>query len=210
MHRLFVGIALPDKIKSRLLDLTGGLDGTRWQTADQLHLTLRFIGEVSADQGEDVRTVLGAVGGQPFDVGLQGLGTFGKTRQPRALWVGVDRADPLKHLHEKIDQALLRADLPPEKRKFKPHVTLARFRRPSLGKLDAYLERHAGIALPPFAVTRFTLFESHLCTDGARYEAVEDYPLDPSVPEGTDDPGDLGDIAAAEGFDMEQEGIEVV
>lgn len=210
MHRLFVGVELPERVKTHLLMLMGGLDGTRWQAEHQLHLTLRFIGEVPAEQAEDIRSVLSTVSGAPFDVTLEGMGTFGKLRQPRTLWLGVQDADPLKHLHEKIDQALVRAGLPPEQRKFKPHVTLARFRKPSFGKLDAYLERHAGVSVPGFTVTRFTLFESHLCTDGARYDPVEIYPLDRLTPETPEDVFDLSEIGAAEGFYVEQQGVQIV
>ena len=182
MHRIFIGLELPDSIKTQLLILMGGLEGVRWQTEDQLHLTLRFIGEVDRACAEDVRAALGLVMADPFEVKLEGVGYFGKERAPRLLWAGVADPAPLRHLHDKLDQALLRVGIAPETRKFKPHVTLARFRRPgSVTRLNTYLQSSAALSLPGFPVNRFTLFESHLCSDGACYQAVEVYPLGPQM-----------------------------
>ncbi|MBK5911080.1 2'-5' RNA ligase [Rhodothalassium salexigens] len=203
MHRLFVGLALPQPVRQQLLLLMGGVDGARWQGDHQLHLTLRFIGEVPARQADDIRSALAQVRAAPFTVTLEGLGTFGKPRSPRSLWIGVADADPLKHLHEKIDQALVRVGLAPEQRKFKPHVTLARFKRTNPAKLDGYLEARAGARTAAFPVTRFTLFESHLCSDGALYDPVETYPLDRSGTEAVEDGPDLPGIAAAERLHVE-------
>ncbi|MGF1606074.1 MAG: RNA 2',3'-cyclic phosphodiesterase [Rhodothalassiaceae bacterium] len=213
MHRLFVGLELPDRIKGHLIALMGGLEGVRWQTEDQLHLTLRFIGEVDRAKAEDIRSALGLVSGEPFDVKLEGVGYFGPDRSPRLLWAGVADPAPLKHLHEKLDQALTRVGIAPESRKFKPHVTLARFRRPAAAtaRLPLFLERSACLSLPAFTVTRFVLFESHLLGEGACYDAVESYPLGLSLdPEDIERFGEWGEVAGPEGFDMEQDRIGLI
>jgi 2'-5' RNA ligase len=176
MHRLFAAIRPPAAVRARLLALMEGVKGARWQDDGQLHLTLRFIGEVDARQAEDVVLALGAVRHPPFAIALDGVGSFGSRGRTNALWAGVRPHDRLAHLHRKIDQALVRAGLEPERRAYLPHITLARFGRES-GGLDDFLVRHAGLAGPSFEVASFALFESRLGHEGAAYSIVEQYPL---------------------------------
>ena len=178
MHRLFVAIRPPPEIRTRLLDLMEGVAGARWQDDDQLHLTLRFIGEVDGRTADDVLVALRTVRRPGFNIALEGLGKFGSRGRVNALWAGVRPHDQLAHLHRKIDQALVRAGLEPERRAYLPHVTLARFGRDS-GGLDAFLERHAGLVSAPFEVAHFALYESHLGQAGASYTIVERYDLMP-------------------------------
>lgn len=176
MTRLFVALELPEDIKARLTLCRGGIPSARWQAAEQMHLTLRFIGEVSQPQELDIRAALAAVRFQPFQIALSGLGLFGKLRKPRLLWVGADDAKPLKHLHEKISQSLATAGLAPEERKFTPHVTLARFRPGPAPRLEDFLDHYAGLALPAFQVNSFALFSSHLSQAGAQYRVEGTFP----------------------------------
>ena len=176
MHRLFVAIRPPADIRNRMLDLMEGVAGARWQDDDQLHLTLRFIGEVDGRVADDVVAALAAVSHPPFIIALDGLGKFGSKGRVTALWAGVKPHDALAHLHRKVDQALVRAGLAPERRAYLPHITLARFGREA-GGLDSFLEMHAGLASPPFGVTHFALFESRLGQAGASYTIVERYAL---------------------------------
>ncbi len=175
MTRLFVAVELPEDVKGRLASCRGGVEGARWQDIAQMHLTLRFIGEVDQPQEVDIRAALTGLRFQPFQVTLAGIGLFGKARRPRALWVGVDDPKPLKHLHEKIDQALVSAGVAPEERKFTPHVTLARFRGRAR-RLEDFLDSCAGLALPAFEVNSFALFSSHLSHTGAQYRVEEAFP----------------------------------
>ena len=177
MHRLFVAIRPPVEIRNRLLDLMEGVAGARWQDEDQLHLTLRFIGEVDARAADDVAAALGTVRHPRFQIALDGLGKFGSRGRVNALWAGVRPHDQLAHLHRKIDQALVRAGLEPERRAYLPHITLARFGRDTSG-LDPFLDRHAGLSGDPFEVAHFALFESELGHSGAVYSIVERFSLD--------------------------------
>jgi 2'-5' RNA ligase len=163
-------------IRSQLLRLMEGVRGARWQDDDQLHLTLRFIGEVDARVAEDVAAALGTVRQPRFSVALDGVGQFGSRGRANALWAGVRPHDPLAHLHRKVDQALMRAGLEPERRAYLPHITLARFGRES-GGLDAFLARHAGLSSDPFEVADFALYESRLGHERASYTVVERYDL---------------------------------
>ncbi|MBA2919811.1 RNA 2',3'-cyclic phosphodiesterase [Sphingomonas sp. MAH-20] len=176
MHRLFVAIRPPATIRSALIGLMEGIRGARWQDDEQLHLTLRFIGEVDGRTAEDVAAALGGVRQPPFAVALDGVGQFGSRGRPNALWAGVRPHDSLAHLHRKVDQTLVRAGLDPEGRAYLPHITLARFGRES-GGLDAFLARHAGLSSAPFEVTGFALYESRLGHAGATYTMVERYDL---------------------------------
>ncbi|KMS57640.1 RNA 2',3'-cyclic phosphodiesterase [Sphingobium cupriresistens] len=174
MHRLFVAIRPPADQRAHLLSLMDGVDGARWQSDDQLHLTLRFIGAVDRHRANDIADALGAIRFAPFDVHLTGVGAFDRKGVVDTLWAGVKPRDPLAALHRKIDRACVSIGLSPESRAYLPHVTLARFGR-SGGLIDPFLARHAALNRAPFRVDRFTLFESRLGQQGAIYHAIADY-----------------------------------
>lgn len=173
--RLFVALDLPDPVKDQLLGLSGGVSGARWQTRDQLHLTLRFIGEVDRHQLRDVAAALAGIHHPGFSLALAGAGVFGKPGRPDTLWIGVSPRKPLETLHHKVEQALAGAGLEPERRQYTPHVTLARLNGRT-GPLHGFLE--APVASQPFAVQDFCLFQSTLGHEGAVYDILERYPLD--------------------------------
>jgi 2'-5' RNA ligase len=176
MHRLFVAIRPPEDIRAPLIDLMEGVVGARWQSEDQLHLTLRFIGEVDGRLAEDIDTALQSVRHPRFGIALSGLGVFDRRGSPTALWAGVAPHEPLKALHKKIDQALVRAGVPPERRAYLPHITLARFGR-GVGPLQPLLESAGTIGSAPFGVTEFRLYESRLLAAGAEYTPLACYSL---------------------------------
>ncbi|MBS0504246.1 MAG: RNA 2',3'-cyclic phosphodiesterase [Proteobacteria bacterium] len=176
MHRLFVALRPPAPVRARLIGLMEGVGGARWQDDDQLHITLRFIGEVDAPVAEDVAAALGSVHHAPVTVRLGGIGTFDKRGRVNTVWAGVRPQEALAHLHRKIDQALVRAGLEPEQRAYLPHITLARFGRDSAG-LDAFVARHSGLSSEPFEMSWFGLYESRLGQDGATYDLIERYDL---------------------------------
>ena len=176
MHRLFVAIRPPASIRGQLLGIMGGVSGARWQNDEQLHLTLRFIGEVDGRQADDVHTALAGVRQAPFDIAVAGLGTFDRRGEPIALWAGVVPREPLNDLHKKVDQACQRAGLQPEGRAYHPHVTLARLNRSS-GPVGGMMAAEGSLHSPPFTVTAFHLYESDLTPDGPIYRIAETYPL---------------------------------
>lgn len=175
MHRLFVAVVPPREVRVRLLAGMGGVTGARWQSDDQLHLTLRFIGEVDRHAAQDVAAALGSIHHPGFTLALDGIGHFDRKGRIDALWAGVTPHAPLKNLHNKMDQALVRVGLPAEGRAYLPHITLARFSR-GTGPLAPLA---SGDRLPamPFDVRDFCLFESELGTTGAVYSVVERYRL---------------------------------
>ena len=176
MHRLFVAIRPPAALLGACLEaMADGPAGWAWQTVEQLHLTLRFIGEVERPMAEDIAVELASIRGKPIELGLDGVGLFDQGSRS-ALFARAVPRDPLAALHAKIDRALVRLGLPPERRAYLPHITLARRRRAALDPAP-WLELHAGLAAPPVTATDFTLYESSLTRHGAHYEPVADYPL---------------------------------
>ncbi|NIJ31868.1 RNA 2',3'-cyclic phosphodiesterase [Sphingomonas oligoaromativorans] len=177
-HRLFVALRPPAAVRGALLRAMGGVPGARWQSDEQLHITLRFIGEVDRHRAEDIAASLGHIRHPGFPLTLTESGTFERNGRVDALWIGVQPRERIKALHDKIDRTLAQAGVAPDGRAFLPHITLARFARSAAPPPDAA----AGIVAPsldPFAVTSFELFESHLGSEGAVYDTIARYPLDP-------------------------------
>ena len=177
MHRLFVAIRPPDRIRDALLDVMGGISGARWQTDAQIHLTLRFIGEVDRHRAGDVHAALGSIHHPRFEIAMSGLGMFDRRGLPETVWAGVAPHERLRTLHKKVDQAIARVGIEPDQRAYIPHITLARLKRSS-GSVRNLLEQSGGLTSPVFTVDRFTLFESKLTPEGAVYTIVETYALD--------------------------------
>lgn len=176
MHRLFVAIRPPREVRAQLLGLMGGVSGVRWQSDDQLHLTLRFIGDVEGHVAEDVAAALASVHHPHFEIALSRIGSFERRGQPEVLWAGVTPHDELKPLHKKVDQACQRAGLRPEGRAYSPHITLARLKR-GAGPIAHLVETSGGLSGDPFVVDSFCLYESQLTPEGAVYTILERYPL---------------------------------
>ena len=176
MLRLFVGIEFPPELKLRLSLLQSGVAGAKWVDPGNFHLTLRFIGEVDEGTAADIDEALLRLKARPFSLQLAGAGTFGGDK-PRQLWVGVEREPALGTLQGKIEQALIRARLPPEPRKFAPHVTLARLRDPKRADIQCFLADHAQFRAEPLRVERFSLIASYPTKAGSVYEDQADYLL---------------------------------
>jgi len=176
MIRLFVALALPDDVALGLAALQTGVPGARWQTRDQLHLTLRFIGDVDERIASDADDALSGIAAPGFQLALKGVGEFGG-KTPHALWAGVRDREPVQFLQRKIETALQRAGLPPEQRKFLPHVTLARLKGSPRGRIADFLADHALYASPAFDVRAFHLYSSVMAPKGSLYRAERDYAL---------------------------------
>ena len=177
MIRLFVGLGLPGDLRQRLAGLNGGVPGARWVAAENLHVSLRFIGEVDQGHADDIDTALGAVFAVPFDLRLRGVGAFGKGRKLHSLWVGVENEPALSALHDKVDRALVGAGVAPDNRKFMPHVTLARLKAVKPRRVDEYVAAHGLFSAGPIAVGAFVLYSSLLSKNGAIYRPEAEYPL---------------------------------
>jgi 2'-5' RNA ligase len=163
-------------MRSFLLGRMGGVPGARWQDDGQLHVTLRFIGEVDRPQAEDIAAALGRVTHPRPTIALSGIGTFDRKGKVHTLWVGVARDAGLVALRDRINRALAHAGVAPDERAFTPHITLARLDG-TAGPIEPFLARAANLASPPCPLDAFLLYESSLGQGGASYDAIARYPL---------------------------------
>ena len=178
MHRLFVAIRPPEHIRDLLIDAMDDSADFRWQGEEQLHLTLRFVGEVERPVADDLAAALTRIRCDAFELRIAGLGRF-EQRSGGALWAGVEAKAPVAALAAKVERVCQENGLEPERRAFHPHITLARWTGRRTREVHDFLERRRGLASEPFAVTEFTLFESRLSRHGAHYEAVASHVLQP-------------------------------
>lgn len=177
MYRLFVAIDLPEEVKRGVAGITGNLPGARWVPDNQLHLTLRFIGEADAALFQAIKTVLTGVRGASFSLALTGVGHFPPSKYPRVLWVGMEQSGPLLELQHKVESALAAAGIAPEGRRFSPHITLARLKETPAAAVAACEERHGAFRTEPFPVGEFHLYSSTLSREGAIHKREASYPL---------------------------------
>lgn len=177
MIRLFVALDLPPELKHRLALLAGGIPGAKWVPAENYHLTLRFIGEVENWRAQEVDDALAQIRARPFELALKGAGTFEKAGRVQALWVGAERNDGLAFLQAKVETALQRIGLAAEKKRFAPHVTLARTDKAAPEKLAAWVQAHNLFRAEPIMVEHFTLFSSQLGKQASVYTPEVEYDL---------------------------------
>jgi 2'-5' RNA ligase len=175
--RLFTGIEIPAEVALSLSALRGGLPGARWIDPENYHLTLRFVGDVDGAVGRDVMQILGDVHRRAFELAFDRLDQFGG-RKPRAVFVAPSANAALTELQAEHDRLLQRIGLPPEARKYAPHVTLARLKDSSARQVADYLASRGPYRSPTFNVTRFVLFSSKTSGGGGPYVAEAVYPLD--------------------------------
>ncbi|MDO3722864.1 RNA 2',3'-cyclic phosphodiesterase [Marinobacter sp. chi1] len=177
MPRLFFSIELPAPVKERLLQVRASVAGARWQSSAQLHLTLLFLGQVSEGRVSELCDAARCLRLPPFDLSVAGVGCFGQPASPRNLWVGASPREPLVAL-----QAALKENLGPlgfefEKRTFRPHITLARFKK-QRGSVAGLLEEYRDADFGSFQVTEFVLYQSTQGAGGSVYTVVERFALE--------------------------------
>ena len=176
MHRLFVAIRPPEPIRDLLIDAMDDSPDFRWQEEEQLHITLRFIGEVDRPLANDLADALTRIRAEAFQLRISGIGRF-EQRSSGALWAADDPKPPLAALAAKVERMCQETGLQPERRAYHPHITLARWKGRRTREVQDFMERNAGLSSEPFDVTEFILFEIRLSRHGAQYEPVARYAL---------------------------------
>jgi len=177
--RLFAALALSDDVAERVMALMKGVLGAKWRPRENLHLTLRFFGEVAEPVADEIDVALeeAARGHAPFDVALKAAGAFGGV-DPHALWIGVADSQPLKQLAASCERAARRAGLKPESHKFAPHVTLAYLAGAPLERVQAFESRLGLFETPPFRVDSVGLYSSWTRKSApSLYRLEAEYPL---------------------------------
>ena len=176
MHRLFVAIRPPEEVRDLLIDAMDDSPALRWVGDEQLHLTLRFIGEVERPVANDIVGALQQLRSPGFELRISSVGKFEK-RNGGALWAGISPKEPAAALAAKVERAVQQAGIEPEHRAFAPHITLARWNRRNAEAVDAFLRRNSDLRSDPFEIDRFILFESKLSRHGPHYEEVAQFAL---------------------------------
>ncbi|MEO8618166.1 MAG: RNA 2',3'-cyclic phosphodiesterase [Sphingomicrobium sp.] len=168
MIRLFVALPCPPELEDALIEAQDGIEGMRWVPTENLHCTLRFIGEVERPVAEDVAVALEGVSATSPTIRLAGVGVFDRGRSG-AVWARVAPKETIQALHRKIDRAIVRCGLRPEGRSFIPHITLGRWSR---GPVEStrWADRWAGLESAPVRIPDFQLYESVLGNDGPTYQ----------------------------------------
>jgi len=177
MIRLFAAIAVPFEIAEGLVRRQQGLEGARWRPTEAFHITLRFFGEVSEAVADDIDAELNVVSGEALTLALEGVGSFQDGDDIHAVWAGVEENAALRRLASRCETAARRAGLAPDKRIWKPHVTLAYLRHAEPARVAAWVQSHSLLKSPPFRVIRFGLYASRMGRGGSIYQLERDYPL---------------------------------
>ena len=174
---LFVSVGVPESVAARLAALAGGVPGARWVPAGNMHVTVRYLGELDDVLAGEVSSGLAEIGGSGFSLEAGGVGCFGKRGAPRLLYAGVRPHEDLTRLRRRMEGLFRRLRIPPDGRKYHPHITLARLKGASPERVGRFLEANSLLASPPFGIGSFTLHESHRGEGGSVYRALRDYPL---------------------------------
>jgi RNA 2',3'-cyclic 3'-phosphodiesterase len=177
--RLFVALEVPLEVRESLASLIRELRAlaprAKWVRPENLHVTLKFIGNVEPAKSDEIRTTLATVrAGQPVDVRFRGLGFFPSEKRPRVLWAGVEASANLAELAGAIDERTAALGIEPERRAFAPHLTLARFERPGVSReLQSAITAHASRNFGTLRTSTFQLIESKLKPSGAEYTTLQ-------------------------------------
>jgi RNA 2',3'-cyclic 3'-phosphodiesterase len=177
MPRLFTGLELPEAVVGQIALARGGVIGARWLEPEDYHVTLRFVGAVDARVAHEVVETLGEIRRPATRISFDGLGWFGGDK-PRQLVARIKAEPPLMELQAEQERRLRRIGLPPETRKFMPHVTLARLGNVSARAVADYLASRGTLAVDAFTALRFVLFSAREGSGGGPYVVEAAYPLD--------------------------------
>lgn len=177
MIRLFAAIAIPEEIGEGLARRQQGLPGANWRPSDAFHITLRFAGEIDEAVADDLDAELNVVAGEALTLSLAGVGSFQDGDDIRAVWAGVAENAALSQLAKRCETAARKTGLAPDRRVWRPHVTLAYLRRADPARVAAWVQGHNLLKSPPFRITSFGLYSSWLGHDGSTYRLEREYPL---------------------------------
>ena len=177
MHRLFIAIDLPASVKATLRSICHGVEGARWVSDAQMHLTLKFVGAADDSLLSRIANALAGIRQPEFPMAVCGVGCFPGEREARVIWAGLKAPPALAVLQKEIDAVLAREGIPPENRPFSPHVTLARIKVPNPREISRFRSRNESFAIAEFTIREFHLYSSVLSPKGPTYTKERSYPL---------------------------------
>ncbi len=168
----FIALDLPLDVREELMLIASGVPGASWVDEDQLHLTLRYLGEIDGAVLRDLQGALARLEPEPFELRLQGIGFFPPRGEPEVLWVGVDKCPELHELRQRVDTLATRMGVKPDRRRFAPHVTLARLKDAPDSRLARFAVEHALFKSRVFSPRSLSLYASHRRPTGAEYRRL--------------------------------------
>lgn len=174
--RFFVAIPLSEELKKKLKELQNTLPSDiRAQTPDQMHLTLRFLGETSAAKAETLKAQLKTIRSPAFELAIKGIGTFPANGKPKVIWAGVEKDALLMKLQKSIEKICVNTGFKPERRAFTPHITMGRIKGASSQTVQKWMKQHNDWKSEKLYVDSFILFESHHKAGGIIHKVVKKY-----------------------------------
>lgn len=176
--RLFIALPIPEPVKRQLLELQQPIQGVRWQQENQLHLTLKFLGDTEPVRAREVKAGLGDIELPSFTMRLKGFGYFPKGRHPKVLWAGISKNKELVRLQQAVEERCTELGFEAEDRSFKPHITLARLNGVKKRDVLSFVNQHKQFQIPDVPVDEFVLYESKLDPDGAKHTRLKTFPLE--------------------------------
>jgi RNA 2',3'-cyclic 3'-phosphodiesterase len=177
-ERLFIALTLPSAVRDALLALVQPLPGVSWTRPEQLHVTLRFLGDLPTVGSAEMIARLSAIRVAPFILPLETVGAFPPKRAPRVIWVGTGSGHPrLFQLRQRVDDALIASGIEVDVRTFHPHITVARCADNAAAAVGHWLHAHRDFAAPSFRVESFDLYASDLRPSGAVHTLKQSFPL---------------------------------
>lgn len=177
MNRLFVALDLPEDITRALTTFKASLHDVRWYWPEQMHLTLKFIGNVDDLQMERIQEELAEIRAGFFSLEFDRLGYFPPDRHPKVLWAGVKKSEPLIYLQGLVENAARHAGVETDDRPYVPHITIGKCQGIQKHEVEEFVENHGELDLEPLHVEEFVLYSSKLTPRGAVHHALESYPL---------------------------------
>jgi RNA 2',3'-cyclic 3'-phosphodiesterase len=176
MPRLFAGLEIPPHVANVLAGQRGGLPGARWVEPSDYHITLRFIGDIGNRMAQDIDSLLADVSRMTIPIRVSGLGSFGGDK-PHSVYAAVEPNRQLAELQAEVDRLIRACGVEFDRRRFQPHVTLARLRGGLAPDVADYLSRHGYFPPQSFEADRFVLFSSRASVGGGPYVVETAYPL---------------------------------
>ena len=177
MKRLFLALCLDELTRAYISSLGGQVPNARPVPSEQLHLTIRFIGDVEGTLYHEIKERLHELSSPSVVLHIKGVGHFPPRGNPRVLWAGVKTSSELLLLRNRVNTILRTCGIAPEARKFHPHITLARMKKSSPHRVAQFLTQHSQLEAPPAQISQLTLYSSILTQKGAIHCIEEQYPL---------------------------------
>lgn len=175
MPRLFIALDLPAHIKQQLAQLPRAMSGARWQTIEQMHLTLKFIGELDNSNMPELIEALAQIKAQPFKLRINSVDYVGSKRSPRILYAQIEKNPELSKLYKQINKVLEKTGLELKKQKLNPHITLARLKLTPYPAIAQFLQAESLLKSEYFTIDAFHLFRSKLSLTGSQYQIAESF-----------------------------------